>query len=81
MSHLNEKSPPKQSQDLAPMNTDQIQEELGDSKMNPVLANNLAALIDNRINQRISNEMKKVSQMLIENVSVFVKKAAKMSIE
>lgn len=61
MSHLNEKSPPKQSQDLAPMNTDQIQEELGDSKMNPVLANNLAALIDNRINQRISNEMKKVS--------------------
>lgn len=45
------------------------------------MATNLASLIDDRINQRISLEMKKVSQMLIENLSVFVKKATKLTIE
>lgn len=45
------------------------------------MATNLASLIDDRINQRISLEMKKVSQMLIENLSVFVKKATKLNIE
>ena len=69
------------SQDSAPVCSDQFQDELNSGKMNPAIANNLASLIDERINNRISLEMKKVSQMLIENLSVFVKKAAKLSIE
>lgn len=45
------------------------------------MATNLASLIDDRINNRISVEMKKVSQMLIENLSLFVKEATKLTIE
>jgi hypothetical protein len=63
------------------MSPDNTREELNSSRYNPSIANNLASLIDERINKRISVEMKKVSQMLIENLSVFVKKAAKLSID
>ena len=57
------------------------QQDLNSCQYNASMATNLASLIDDRINQRISLEMKKVSQMLIENLSVFVKKATKLTIE
>ena len=72
-SALNQDSAPREK----PMSPDNSsQDDLNTSQYNPSMANNLACLIDDRISKRISLEMKKVSQMLIENLSVFVKKAA-----